>query len=301
MSQRNGNSMPRSLATCASHWLIHHAAARAPQSLSQRLEEEWLADLDARPSALSRLRFALGCHWATQVILREYRPVGVAVSGAVAQATLASAFAPHDSGYLSRRSGTLLLVVCMHAVLFYGLWTTLSHIRGSAIPDPLQNRQLDVPHSKVPPPPLPTPQMNDVKIDVRPPEVNVPGDPDPDNTVIARVVQEPPPPTSPPTEVHVVRQVQGGPGAGFPDADDYYPPLAKRMEEQGAATVQVCVDARGRLTADPTVLQGTGSTRLDEGALKLARAGSGHYRASTADGQPVNSCYPFRIRFQLKN
>jgi TonB family protein len=73
------------------------------------------------------------------------------------------------------------------------------------------------------------------------------------------------------------------------------------MEEQGAATVQVCVDARGRLTADPTVLQGTGSTRLDEGALKLARAGSGHYRASTADGQPVNSCYPFRIRFQLKN
>jgi hypothetical protein len=27
-----------------SHWLIHHAARRAPESLSSRLEEEWLAN-----------------------------------------------------------------------------------------------------------------------------------------------------------------------------------------------------------------------------------------------------------------
>jgi TonB family protein len=73
------------------------------------------------------------------------------------------------------------------------------------------------------------------------------------------------------------------------------------MEEQGIATVRVCVDVNGRLTSDPTTLQSTGSSRLDEGALKLARAGSGHYRATTEDGRPVNSCYPFRIRFQLKN
>jgi hypothetical protein len=55
----------------AAHWLIHHAALNAPASLSERLEEEWLADLGARPSALSRLRFALGCCWATRVIARE--------------------------------------------------------------------------------------------------------------------------------------------------------------------------------------------------------------------------------------
>jgi hypothetical protein len=36
-------------------------------------------------------------------------------------------------------------------------------------------------------------------------------------------------------------------------------------------------------------------------ALKLAKAGSGHYLATTEDGRPVNSCYPFRIRFQIKN
>jgi TonB family protein len=73
------------------------------------------------------------------------------------------------------------------------------------------------------------------------------------------------------------------------------------LEEQGNVTVQVCVDGKGRLTSDPTTLQSAGSPRLDEGALKLARAGSGHYRATTEDGQPVNSCYPLRIRFELKN
>ena len=56
-----------------------------------------------------------------------------------------------------------------------------------------------------------------------------------------------------------------------------------------------------RELAFATTFEGTGSARLDEGALKLARAGSGHYRATTEDGRPVNSCYPFRIRFQIKN
>lgn len=41
--------------------------------------------------------------------------------------------------------------------------------------------------------------------------------------------------------------------------------------------------------------------RLDEGALRLAKAGPGHYGATTEGGRPVNSCYPFRIRFDLRN
>jgi TonB family protein len=82
---------------------------------------------------------------------------------------------------------------------------------------------------------------------------------------------------------------------------DFYPPPSIHLREQGVSTVRVCVDAKGRLTSDPTTLKGSGSARLDEGALKLARAGSGHYRAATEDGQPVGSCYPLGIRFQLKN
>jgi len=50
---------------------IQRAARRAPPALSQRLEEEWLADLAARRGAIPRLRFALGCSWATRVIAYE--------------------------------------------------------------------------------------------------------------------------------------------------------------------------------------------------------------------------------------
>jgi TonB family protein len=292
MSQRN-------VATDVNHWLIHQAACHAPRSLSQRLEEEWLADLAARPSAMSRLRFAIGCCWATQVIAIEYRPSRIPVTSSAVEGRLVSAYAQHNVGNFSRRYSTLFLVVSLHAALFYGLLTTLSHIHGSVVLVPLQNRPLENPHPRQLPPSLPAPQLNRPTIDVPTPDFELPREPDQSGVVTGDFEQ--PPPVSPPSLPRPVKQVQGGPGAGFPDPDDFYPALARRMEEQGIVTVRVCVDVNGRLTSDPTTLQGAGSARLDEGALKLARAGSGHYRATTEDGQPVNSCYPFRIRFQLKN
>jgi hypothetical protein len=57
-----------------SHGLIRYAARRAPLDLADRLAEEWQADCDVRSSALSQLRFALGCCWATRVIAREHCP-----------------------------------------------------------------------------------------------------------------------------------------------------------------------------------------------------------------------------------
>jgi Gram-negative bacterial TonB protein C-terminal len=64
--------------------------------------------------------------------------------------------------------------------------------------------------------------------------------------------------------------------------------------------VRVCVDDNGRLASDPLIAQTSGSARLDEGALKLARAGSGHYRTTTENGRPVSYCYPLNVRFELK-
>jgi TonB family protein len=211
-----------------------------------------------------------------------------------------SAYVQHAFGNFSRRSSTLFLVVSLHAALFYGVLTTLSHIHGSVVPAPLQNRLLENPRPLPLPPSLPAPQLNRPPLQVPTSDFDVPREPD-QSGVVTDVIRDPPPPLLPPPLPHAVKQVQGGPGVGFPNPDDFYPALARRMEEQGIVTVKVCVDVNGRLTSDPTTLQGTGSARLDEGALKLARAGSGHYRATTEDGRPVNSCYPFRIRFQLKN
>ena len=299
MSQRN----ERLLQPDVIHWLIHHAAHRAPESLSSRLEEEWLADVESRSSEWSRLRFALGCCWATMVIVSEYPRSRVPAASSAAAARGFITLADRNFGYFSLRSGTLFLIAGLHAVLFYVLITTLSHTHGLATPPNLQNYPVNpVAPEKVPPPPAM--EMKGWTIDVQKLVVDVPPKIDVEDDAPRQVVEKSPEPYSPSlppeTPIHVVQQVGGGPGAGFPETADFYPSLSIHLEEQGISTVRVCVDAKGRLTSEPTTVKGSGNARLDEGALKLARAGSGHYRATTEDGQPVNSCYAFGVRFQLK-
>ncbi len=92
---------------------------------------------------------------------------------------------------------------------------------------------------------------------------------EPDEGDVTRVTTHEPTPVQPPrADPHVVSRVQGGPGAGFPSADDFYPSAAIFHGEQGAATVRACVDGQVRLTAEPTIIKSTGSQRLDEGAVR---------------------------------
>jgi Gram-negative bacterial TonB protein C-terminal len=284
--------------------LIQQAAERAPESLADRLKEEWLSDLEALPSGLSRLRFAIGCCWAILVIAYEHQPAGVAVSNSAVASQGLIASVDQNIGFLSLRSSTFFLVLSLHVALIYGLMTALSHTHKSAMPDPLQNQTLQDPRPREKLPLLlPDPALDSWAIDVPKPVVEVPPDASIDvtTTMVEKSSETHSPPQPVATQSHVAQRVTGGPGDGFPYTADFYPSLSMHLGEQGISTVQVCVDSTGRLTSEPTTLQTAGSPRLDAGALKLARAGSGHYRATTEDGQPVNSCYPLRIRFQLKN
>ena len=278
-------------------WLIQHAARNAPPSLSQRLEEEWLADLAARRGPMARLRFGFGCCWATGVITREHCAVKVPAASSATGHKIMTAYVQHDSSFLSRRTTVFLLIICLHAVLIYGLTTGLAHRMIEVIPPPMQIGFLPVkPTPSKPPPPPPQPEFSPPRVEVPTPEIplDVPADPNTLRDVISESQDHIPPPLP-----KAVNRVLGGPGKGFPNTDDYYPSVARRIGEKGTAAVQVCVDGKGRLTADPTLMQSSGSASLDAGALKLAKAGSGHYRATTEDGRPVNSCYVFRIKFDL--
>jgi TonB family protein len=303
MSQRNERSLQPDISSLP-QWLIRLAARRAPGSLSPRLEEEWLADLESRSSAVSRLGFAVGCCWATAVIVSEQPRNRVAAANPAATARVFISITDRSFGYFSLRSGTLFLIAGLHAALFYGLITTLGHTHRPPIPYNLENEVLKpVPRNPLPLP-LPGPTLETWTVDVPPPIAPVAPGSDPDREVTTTVAENPPEQSAPPqpeAPTHIVRQVVGGPDTGFPDTADFYPSLSRHMEEQGISIVQVCVDPRGRLISDPTTVRGSGSTRLDEGALKLARAGSGHYRATTQDGRPVSSCYSMGIRFQLRN
>jgi protein TonB len=310
MIKRNVNPVPRAAASSGdlqawpgalTQWLIHHAARSAPPDLSERLEEEWRADLAVRSSASSRLGFALGCCWATRVIVREHRPASIPVASAVMGPKVTLGYVRDESGIFARRSITFFLVAGLHIALFYGLMTGLAFRIIKVIPTSLQTRLLQPPHERALPP-LPPPQLTKSRIEIPPPYFPPTEGLIDDGEIIAvppDILTSRPdmPPATPP---HEVIRVQGGPGSGFPNTDDYYPSIAKRMEEQGVTTVRVCVGADGRLTAEPTIAQTSGSPRLDEGALLLAKAGSGHYRAATEDGRAVNSCYSYRVRFALR-
>ena len=284
--------------------LIHRAATRAPDALSERLEEEWLADLADRQGSLSRLRFAVGCCWATNIIAHD-RELGLlpAAAGPVSGAGFGSGSSLPPAW---RRTAAFVAVAGLHVAVFYAFVIGLNpvlhltHIGPSElVPVPVVRRD---PLPPLPPPPT---DYKPPKFDYQMPDFQVPRDdtdvatPDPPPVAKSSGLEVGEPPQVPVTPT--IKHVTGGPGRGFPIADDYYPSMSIHMGETGAATVKVCVDSKGRLTSAPSVEESTGYARLDGGAIDLAKAGSGHYRPSTDDGRPVDSCYAFRVRFNLRN
>ena len=277
--------------------LIQHAARRAPTALSERLQEEWLADLTTRSESFSQLRFALGCCWATTVIAHEFgSPVRAAAAASGAKSTVVHHAGPGPS--LSRRTTVVLLIVGLHVLVICLLATGIVVPKAlQATPTRIAVSVLPRPAPPIPPAPL-APTLAHPRIVIPTPEApEAPTEP----TVTLRdgVTQaQPVRPADPPMPVN---RVPGGPGAGFPNTDDFYPEASRRLGEKGMATINVCVDGTGRLIGKPTIGRSSGIARLDEGAMKLANAGSGHYRATTEDGRPVSACYSFRVRFELRN
>jgi TonB family protein len=275
--------------------LLLYAARSAPPALSERLAEEWLADFEVRRGGWARLRHALGCCWATSIITREHGAVTL-VAAAPAGAGALKHYGPLDSPRFSRRALALGLIACLHVGL---IWVLANGLLQQMIPAPSKSLQATflptVPRTAPPLPPVPTPQLTVIRI----PRDADPLPPPPTDTGASEASVADLPVTPVRRTAQAVQRVPGGPGHAFPNTADYYPPEAIRMNEQGGTRVSVCVSDAGRLTSGPTIAQSSGSARLDAGALKLARAGSGHYQPTTEDGRPVNSCYSFLIRFAL--
>jgi protein TonB len=278
-------------------WLIQRAARKSPPSLAPRLEEEWLADLAAQRRGLTRLRFALGCCWATQVIAHDYLAMSAPATSSAGHGATAT-LAPADPLLFSRRTTVFFLIVAVHALVIYGFANGLVHKVIEAIQPPTVIDFLSDPRPRDPPNPVPEPTLwTPLAVTVPEPRLDFPIDAAPADDPVTKPLLDSSPPLSPPS---VVTRVIGGPGPGFPDPGPYYPAASRRLGESGIATLRVCVDGSGRLASEPTLAQSSGSARLDEGALKLAKAGSGHYRSTTENGTPVSYCYPLRIRFELR-
>jgi len=281
------------------HVLVIAAARCAPDSLGARLEEEWLADLSMRTGSLARLRLALGCCWAARSINRELCPLAAtATTAAVSSGTHASASTPRWQAW-PNRSIALLVLVAVHVAILYALATAFVQRAAPLPPTTQASVAAEVRQTEVMPQ-IAGPRFWHPTTTEREPLIKL----DP----IAEPEDEP---RTPPQQsgangtqaapATLVDRVAGGPGPGFPTSDAFYPASARRLGEQGAVTLSVCVDAAGQLTSLPAVAQSSGSSRLDGGAIRLAHAGSGRYRPTTVNGRAIASCYPLRVRFELKN
>jgi protein TonB len=201
----------------------------------------------------------------------------------------------HDSFFMTRRGVVLLAIIGLHIFIAWALATGLARRALEVIAPPIQTDIVEEVKTQKEPPPPPPPEFQKPPVEVPPPDVTIDMPVEaPATTAITAVAATPHPPTPP---VHVGSHKAPTVAKNFPASEEYYPAASKRLNEEGAPTVHVCVGANSKLTAAPTISQSSGSPRLDEGALNLAKAG--RYIAGSDDGKPIDACFDFRIKFQM--
>jgi periplasmic protein TonB len=209
-----------------------------------------------------------------------------------------SAYTAHDSSFFSRRVIVFIVACAVQVLGFIGLTLGLANKVLNLAPQPIQTTIVQQVEKKVAPPPPPPPKMERPPVQVPPPEVAINVPVETNSTAITNVTDKkvaPPPPR--PAPHRVVYTAAGFAPGGLPSTEDYYPPVSKRLDEQGTTIVRACPGPSGRLSQPPTVVKSSGSSRLDEAALRLTR--NARYKPGTADGRPIARCFEFKVSFRL--
>jgi protein TonB len=194
------------------------------------------------------------------------------------------------------RVTVLAIIIGFHVLMGVGLVTGLAQKAVQLIAPPIQTDIIEEIQQEDRPPPPPPPQMERPPVQVPPPDVVIDIPIQQATNTISNVTDRPVPRVvaPPPPKVVVPAKIRR-----MPSSEDYYPAASKRAEEQGSVVVRACVDASGRLMGEPTVVTSSGYSRLDQGAVRLAKAG--RYQAGTSDGQAQSeSCVSFRVKFEIK-
>lgn len=117
----------------------------------------------------------------------------------------------------------------------------------------------------------------------------------PDNQIAVAHNENPPP-----VDNHPIRTVLPTPVISLIGSHTTppYPPLSRRLGEEGRVSLHILVAADGRVT-DVTIAKSSGVQRLDEAARDWVRA-NWLYRPATKDGMPIGSQTDAVVVFNLK-
>jgi protein TonB len=206
-----------------------------------------------------------------------------------------AAYARHDSAFFSQRALFLVAIVIIHIGIIYlfvsGLATRIIH----AVEPPLETTiAQDVKQRDLPPPP-PPPKMERPPVEVPPPDVVINLPAEPTSTAITNTTTKhvEPPPAAPRAVVRTaaVALVKL-------DPQNFYPPTSIRMNETGTTLIKYCWGVDGKLAGTPTVEKSSGSSRLDEAAVRLGS--QERMKPGTVDGQPIAACANLSVKFTLQ-
>ncbi len=201
-----------------------------------------------------------------------------------------------DSSFFTRRGVVALAIIALHLLMFWALATGLANKVVSVLAQNIEADLVEEVQDDEPPPPPPPPEMERPPVEVPPPEVTIDLPMETTTTAIQDVTDKPPPPAPPPPP-----RVAGSPAKmrSAADPDQFYPPGAKRREEQGSPVVQACVGPNGRLVREPVVTETSGFPELDGAAVKVAKAN--RYSPATEGGTALpESCVKFKVKFVIK-
>ena len=198
------------------------------------------------------------------------------------------------------------IAIVIHVFLGYALITGLALKIVKHIVEPIKSVNI----KDTPPPPdePPPPPPKDVEIPpfVPPPEVTVASDVPP--PIAVQSVQAPPPqvyvppapkaepPAPPPAPTGPTQGAQLDPRSTTTSEDDY-PPASQRANEEGVVTVNLNINAQGRVD-QCSVAQSSGFPRLDEKTCQIALR---RFRGKPAlqNGTPVASQKVQRVRWTI--
>jgi periplasmic protein TonB len=192
-------------------------------------------------------------------------------------------------------------VILFHAALIYALVTGLAYRAVEVAPVPIAAKIIDATKPQPPPLPPPPPDFQPPPPPfVPPPEVEIAKPPPPPaapSTAITSVTTVRPPPAPAPAPPHEAVTVQPHVDAAASHEPDY-PPVSRRLGEQGTVIIEVLVDAGGH-AVEAKLVQSSGFPRLDQAALDGVKT---NYRfvPGTIDGAPQPMRYAFRFTWKLQ-
>ena len=196
----------------------------------------------------------------------------------------------------NKRAVGFVVVVLVHALMFYALTTGLAKTMVDAMLEPLETRVIEeaqeIPEAPPPPPPkfdAPPPVVMDM------PDVVITQEAAPVAAITTTKKVAPPPPP-PAADVHIPpRSNPRRPNAG---AEDIYPAMSKRLGEEGTVVLLLTVSDEGRVT-EAKIDQSSGFERLDEAASKEA-VRSWRFLPGTRNGKPETMQFRLKVTFSLK-